>query len=337
MQKHGHHASHHIFQSRADNQTRSRQKTQAFFEGWYLKHQSAWHTLILIPAWHVDTAGASYGTLQIILDDKVHMLRFAASECYVAEDRFHVRLGQNVFSEKGCRLHLDLPMSNKGTPDVSASAGPSHELPPLTIRGHLYYGKLHAPLRSFMGPFAHLPLPCFHQVLSLSHRLRGHVQVGDELWDFQDGTGYIEKDWGYEFPAHYLWIQGNSTDSSETADTSNASFMLTIADLSSPHRRFLACSSLLRYDGKQYRLSTYQGARLNRYGSRRIDLRQGPYKLQIILPPEPTAAVELQAPKAGDMNRVIEEHPRCPIRCQLYCGKKLIFDQESAWGSYELA
>ncbi len=265
-------------------------RKRPFFEGWYFKHQSPQHTLILIPAWHIDSSGASYGSLQVILDDHVHRITFPAKDCHIAADPFHIRFGQTIFSKKGCRLHLDLS-------------------PTLTIRGHLYYGTWHRPLRSFMGPFRYLPLPCRHEVLSLFHRLSGRVFIGDDVWDFHEGSGYIEKDWGYEFPSHYLWIQGDN-------------FMLTIVDLSLPRHRFLACSSLLRHNGKQYRLSTYQGARLNRYGSRRIDVTQGPYRLQIILPPEPTASVPLLAPKAGNMDRIIEEHPRCPIRWQLYRGKK---------------
>lgn len=287
--------------------------THKYFEGWYLKHQSLRHTLILIPSWHKNDDGTSYGSLQIIFDDRIHTASFSADDCHIARDRFYVRLGQNIFTEKGCRLHVDLPQGQ-------------------TIRGHLYYGKWHIPLHSFMGPFRYLPLPCRHDVLSLSHRLRGRIQVENEIWDFQNGTGYIEKDWGYEFPAHYLWIQGNEADTS-----SPTSFMLTIAELSRSHRHFLACSSLLRHDGKQYRLSTDQGARLHRYGSRRIDMCQGPYRLQIILPPEPTTVVPLLAPQDGTMNRVIEEHPRCPIRCQLFRANKLIFDQVCAFGSYELA
>ena len=276
-----------------------------YFEGWYFKHQSPGHTLILIPAWHVDDKGGSYGSLQVILDDHVHRITFPSQECHIAKNRFHIRFGQTVFSEKGCRLHLDLTST-------------------LIIRGHLYYGRWHRPVRSFMGPFRYLPLPCRHEVLSLSHHLRGQVLVGEDIWDFHDGTGYIEKDWGYEFPSHYLWIQGDN-------------FMLTIVDLSTHRRRFLACSSLLRHEGKQYRLSTYQGARLNRHGSRRIDVTQGPYRLQITLPDKPTASVPLLAPKAGSMIRIIEEYPRYPLQCRLYRGKELIFDQESPYGSYELA
>jgi len=185
-----------------------------YFEGWYFKHRSPQHTLILIPAWHMDGNGDFYGSLQIILDDQVHRITFPARDCHIAKDRFYIRFGQTVFSENGCHLHLDLT-------------------PTLTIRGHIRYGTWHRPIRSFMGPFRYLPLPCRHDVLSLSHRLRG--------------------------------------------------------------------------------------------------------RLQIILPPEPTVSVPLLAPKAGTMERIIEEHPRCPIRWQLYQGKVLIFDQESPYGSYELA
>ena len=71
------------------------------------------------------------------------------------------------------------------------------------------------------------------------------------------------------------------------------------------------------------------------YGSLQIILVDQVHR--IILPPEPTVSVPLLAPKAGTMERIIEEHPRCPIRWQLYRGKDLIFDQESPDGSYELA
>ena len=112
--------------------------------------------------------------------------------------------------------------------------------------------------------------------------------------------------------------------------------MIAIVELSLFCHRFLACSSLLRHDGKQYRLSTYQGARLDRYSSRQIIVTQGPYRLNITLPLETTMTVPLLAPIGGSMERIIREHPRCSLYCQLYCDKELIFDRKSPCGSYEL-
>lgn len=307
--------------------------THSFFEGWYFKHQSPEHTLILIPAFHLGPEGQSYASLQIILDEKAYYLPFREKDFEASTHRLYIRLGQTVFSEKGCRIHLDLP-----------------DCP---IRGHLHYGKFGTPKRSFMGPFEHLPLPCFHEVLSLSHSLRGRLSVSGQIWDFTGGTGYLEKDWGTSFPDSYLWLQcgWKETPASPVCSaaphaggrSSRSSVMLTVASLDLNHHPVTACSSLILHEGRQYRLSTYQGGRLIRCNPRRIALRQGPYLLQVILtgtadsPASPSSSsVLLHAPQEGRMTRTIREHPRCLMRCQLYKGSRKILDEERDCGSLEL-
>ena len=191
-----------------------------------------------------------------------------------------------------------------------------------------------------MGPFARLPLPCFHEVLSLFHNLRGRILVNEQIWDFSEGFGYLEKDWGRCFPDSYLWLQCSQKEKNH-AD----SFMLTVAGLGSATHPLKACSSLVLHKGKQYSLSTWQGARLLRYNGRRIALRQGKYLLQVILPPgssralseeEPAASsVLLKAPLSGKLDRTIQEKARCPMRCQLYRGGHKILDMQKEWGSLE--
>ncbi len=291
-------------------------KVRSFFEGWYFKHQTSAHTLILIPAFHCDERGKTSASMQVILDDASHHLTFSSQDFAADTKRLHIRLGQNIFSEKGCRLHLDAPG--------------------LKLRGHLYYGSFQKPFRSFMGPFARLPLPCFHEVLSLFHNLRGRILVNDQVWDFSEGFGYLEKDWGHSFPQSYLWLQCSQKEQSR-AD----SFMLTIAGLGAVS----ACSSLILHRGKQYRLSTWQGAKLLRYHGRRIALRQGKYLLQVILPPGSSRALSeeegaassvlLKTPLDGNMKRTIREKARCPMRCQLYRGGRKILDMQREWGSLE--
>lgn len=325
--------------------------TRPFFEGWYFKHQSDEHTLILIPAFHRSKNGQESASLQIILDDISHWLTFPSREFSADPHRLYVQIGQNIFSEKGCRLHLDLPG--------------------IKIRGHLRYGSFHAPKRSLMGPFRALPLPCFHEVLSLFHSLRGLITVNGRLWDFSGASGYLEKDWGNSFPASYLWLQCSWQE-----PASRASVMLAIADLNTLPHPLTACAGLVLHQGRQYRLSTYQGARLTHRGGRRIALRQGPYLLQVILPGDlkhplsdanaageafcpstagqpaanrpsagPSASdtvfcpsakgAPLLAPQEGQMSRVIRERSRYPMRCQLYKGGQKILDAEKEWGSLE--
>lgn len=290
------------------------QQLHSFFEGWYFKHQSGEHTLILIPAFHRDERGEKSATLQVILDENSWQFSFTPAEFEADSGRLHVRVGQNVFSEKGCRLHLDAPG--------------------LALRGHLRYGSFHAPKRSFMGPVGRLPLPCFHEVLSLFHSLRGLITVNGELWDFSGGLGYLEKDWGHSFPDSYLWLQCGWQDDA----AGRASVMLAVAGLGTKKHPLTACSSLILCAGKQYRLSTYQGAQLLRCGGRRIALRQGPWLLQVILPQEEhgqEGSALLLAPREGTMKRTIREYSRCPMRCQLYRGGQRILDVEKEGGSLE--
>ncbi|CAG8506004.1 1486_t:CDS:1, partial [Dentiscutata heterogama] len=71
---------------------------------------------------------------------------------------------------------------------------------------------------SVMGPFAFIPsLECNHGILSMNHRSQGNIEfTNEENKDdfkkiiFENGCGYIEKDWGFDFPQSYIWGQTNN-------------------------------------------------------------------------------------------------------------------------------
>jgi tocopherol cyclase len=75
-----------------------------------------------------------------------------------------------------------------------------------------------------MGWFSFIPgLECRHDVLSMNHVTSGTLHMNGKLLDFTGGSGYIEKDWGWNFPSSYIWIQCNNFDES------GVSFMLAVA------------------------------------------------------------------------------------------------------------
>lgn len=304
-----------------------------FFEGWYLKHQSEEHTLILIPSFHCGPKGENHAALQLILDGMTRSVFFSPNDFEASPHRLYIRLGQNIFSSRGCRLHLDLPG--------------------LSVRGHIRYGTLQTPRRSFMGPFRSLPLPCYHRVLSLAHTLRGQILLNGRHLSFTGGIGYAETDWGKSFPGSYLWLQcgwpqykkqqGGGSGLPVSTFFSAASLscvMFTAVRLTLAARNITACSSLILHNGRQYRLSTWQGARLLHLSARRITLRQGNYLLQILMPTDQSAdagiPVRLHAPEEGKLCRFVTEYPRTPMRCQLYQGGQMLLDEVIPAGSYEL-
>ena len=68
----------------------------------------------------------------------------------------------------------------------------------------------------------------------------GELIINNNLYDFSNGTGYIEKDWGISFPSSYIWAQAN--------DFSNKHCSLFISIANIPYSIFLfkgfICSTL---------------------------------------------------------------------------------------------
>ena len=48
-----------------------------------------------------------------------------------------------------------------------------------------------------MGWYRFVPfMECFHGVVSLNHELEGDFLIENQVFSFDGGKGYIEKDWG---------------------------------------------------------------------------------------------------------------------------------------------
>ena len=77
-----------------------------------------------------------------------------------------------------------------------------------------------------MGPFSHLSfMECNHAILSMKHSVSGILMFNGKILNFDQGIGYIEKDWGTSFPSSYLWCQANDFF------TRTTSFFLSIATI----------------------------------------------------------------------------------------------------------
>lgn len=85
----------------------------------------------------------------------------------------------------------------------------------LTLKGEITFSnhkrlKESLWLSGLMGPYKYLPfLKSYHEVVSLQHTLMGSLWVNEKQIIFNEGKGYIEKDWGKVFPNVWLWAQCN--------------------------------------------------------------------------------------------------------------------------------
>ncbi|MGN0298813.1 MAG: tocopherol cyclase family protein [Lachnospiraceae bacterium] len=248
------------------------------FYGWYLKCQSDTQTLAVIPAIH-KTDKKSTCSIQIITNHNAWAVTFAA-------DVFHrvkknIFIGENKFGEEGIQLA------------VSTSE--------LSIKGKLDFGPL-SPLKyDIMGPFALVPfMECRHSVWSMRHSVQGNLYINGQEYSFQNAWGYWEGDRGYSFPKEYIWTQ---------CCFSSGALMLSVADIPMASIHFTGIIGAVLWQGKEYRIATYLGAKVIQMQSRMVRIRQGTLELEVQL--LKASELPLMAPKKGAMVRTIHESAAC--------------------------
>lgn len=288
-------------------------KKRGYFEGWYFKQQNETRTVAFIPAYHIDEAGVATASIQVVTDLGAWRAVFPAERFHAETDRLFIRVGDCMFGEQGMTLSLKTPT--------------------LSLHGNLTYEPLHPPRTPAMGPFAHLPLmQCKHQVFSLVHRVHGRLTINGEIVAFDPGLGYLEGDRGSSFPKTYLWTQCAFTGGSYEKD---CSIMLSIAHVPFLGASFTGCIACV-FDGeREYRLATYNGARVRRWSADEAEIIQGPYTLTVRL--LSAEGKRLYAPVRGAMSRFVEESPACRVEYRFCRGETVLLAIISDRAGFEYA
>ena len=282
-----------------------------YFEGWYSKFQTRdGKALAIIPALHIDAAGRRSTSLQVITDSETWWLEYPEREFRTLENRFEIQIGKNVFSDQGAWLNAD----REG----------------FSLHGTLRYGAL-SPLKSdIMGPFRFFPgMQCSHGVISMAHPIEGALTLNGKAMNFSGGTGYIETDRGCSFPCAYLWTQCG------WQGLQRNSLMLSIATVPLPFGSFTGCICTILYDGREYRLATYRGARVKQWSNNGAIIHQGKYRLEVRL--LEGQGQPLWAPVEGKMGRTVYESIRAKVRYRFWYGKQFLFDHTDDYASFEFS
>ena len=272
------------------------------FYGWYLKCQSDAQTLAVIPAVH-STGRKRTCSIQMITDNDAWTVTFPID--VFQRTKRNIFIGENRFGEKGIRLTIHTPQLN--------------------IRGKLDFGPL-CPLKyDIMGPFAFVPfMECRHSVWSMHHSVRGNVYINGEKYAFHNGRGYWEGDRGRSFPQKYIWTQ---------CCFSGGSLMLSVADIPIAGIHFTGVIGAVLWQGKEYRMATYLGARVVQMQNKMVRVIQGNLELEVRL----LEADErpLKAPAKGDMVRTIHESASCRVFYRFRKKNRILFAFETDRASLE--
>ena len=266
-----------------------------YFEGWYFKNvnSTSSYTISII-------AGVSYNKVDphcfiqfISCDEKnnhfTQYFRYPLSMFEFDSSPFQIKIGKCVFTESSISLSL--------------------ENMKLKVKGTLTYSKLtylkKTPFTpNIMGFFSYIPkLECNHHIISMEHKIHGSLFINDKNINFDNGIGYMEKDWGSSFPSEYIWIQCNNfVDPTIKLALSVAK----IPFLGFSFRGFF-CSLFI--DQKEYRFATYNRSKViidkanEKYTS--ISFKKGFLSLDVLA--EIDKVQSLSSPKNGIMNQSIKE------------------------------
>lgn len=274
-------------------------KQTNYFEGWYYKQvsQDQRTSLSFIPGISLNKSD-EHSFIQYILvkinnsgqtSTLTGYIRYPLETFHYQNNPFEVRIGTSIFSEHQVQINLkDQHIAINGRLDLG---------PLLPIEQSIL-------MPNIMGIFAYTPkMECYHGVISMSHELKGQLTINEEEFQFKNGKGYIEKDWGSSFPKRYIWLHSNHFVESET------SLFFSIAHIPFYITEFEGFICNLIHRGTEYRFATYNLSRctIDEVSSKHVRLRLENRKAKLEIMAEVSDSAELIAPVKGIMQKTIKE------------------------------
>lgn len=294
-------------------------KQNNYFEGWYYKLVNKEGSITFSIIVGVSKSNDdSHAFIQIIsnYNNQTYYIRYPIAS-FKAYKPFKLVLDNNVFTKRLIHLHIEDQIIIHGTIQLGTYTN---------IDTSIY-----AP--TIMGPFSYIPwMECVHAVISLRHLIRGSLTYNDAVLCFDDGVGYIEKDYGTSFPSRYVWMQSNMPNHSD-------SFFFSYATIPVHKFQFNGLICILEINQVQYRFATYNGAYVSSLKQSNhtlhFTIKRGSSKLICTL--SNYQAHPLVAPKKGCMNHIIHESLDGVIDIKFYRKHKLYWQGTLLFVASEIA
>ena len=274
-------------------------KKRRYFEGWYFKllNQQENRAFAIIPGVAMDEDGNRQAFIQVLdgMKSTAEYHRFNFEEFLPSSGTFEVRIRENLFSDKF--MKLDLP-GLKGQ---------------LTFTGNKPWPKpWYSP--GIMGPYTFAPfMECYHGIVSMDHSIKGNLDTGNEIINFDQGRGFIEKDWGRSFPSWYIWMQSNHFSEP------GISLKSSVANIPWIRSSFTGFIAGLQIHDKLYRFTTYNGTKPGKIESNETHVElmfeNRQHRLDIFA--KRGHAAPLASPVRGFMDGRIEESMTGEIQVKL--------------------
>jgi hypothetical protein len=297
-------------------------KNPPFFEGWYYKLISAdeSHKNAIIPGVFLGEDG--YAFIQVLQGNtgEVDFIKYPLEDFSAAEDDFIVQIDKNIFQLNSLQLEIERPGAQiKGKLEFHNVTGW-----PVTLTSP-----------GVMGWYAWVPkMECYHGVLGFDHQITGRLELNGTEFDFTNGRGYIEKDWGAAFPEGYIWMQTNHFERPEVSLTASIAM---IPWLGSAFRGFIVG---LWMNGELFRFATYTGAKTDLLGVTESEviwkMSDRKYRLELTVSRSETG--DLKGPTRQDMSMRVAESLTAKIHVKLLrTNGEIIFEDTGKHAGLEIA
>lgn len=292
-----------------------------YFEGWYFKvvNHTETKAFAFIPGIAISKTGEKHAFIQV-LDGKeltASYHKFEHNRFIPDPDKFRIVIHDNIFSDKELQINL---------PSLKANLQFSGNIP--------WPNTWYSP--GIMGPYTFLPfMECYHGIISMDHILSGQIEVDDEIVDFRNGRGYIEKDWGKSFPSAYIWLQSNHFSQP------GISVKVSVAKIPYLGYSFVGFIAGIWLDNQLIQFTTYNQSSLRKSAidAEKVELvmENKSFRLEILVRRE--AATALASPILGLMDGRIEESMKAFVEVTLIDRKsgKSIFNDIGRNAGLEVA
>lgn len=287
-------------------------KKKKYFEGWYYKFVSKdmLNSLVLIPGISLNKEH-SHAFIQVFTTNSNNMstyyFTFEINDFTYDYEKNILSIKDNLFSKD--KVYINLKNND------------------FTINGEINFNSKENIIKktlfspSIMGPFSYIRfMECYHGVVSMNHKLKGNVFLNNKNINFDEGKGYIEKDWGKSFPKSYVWIQCNHFN------IDNIYFMFSHADIPFMGFNFEGIICNLLIDKKEYRFATYNFSKIKKQeiSSNKVyyKIKKANYILEISALNQET--IDLKSPKNGMMIDSIKEGLSGEVYIKLFKNNKII-------------
>jgi tocopherol cyclase len=300
-------------------------KKKKYFEGWYFKMVSSAESSILciIPGIALSHDGKEKHAFIQIIDGETTQTKYCSfpiEEFYFSRKEFAFLIGQNYFSEDKIILNIHS--------DIASVSGE------IQMSKQVKLTKARILNAGIMGWYRFVPfMQCYHGVVSLTHHLDGKILKDGKEYNFNQGTGYIEKDWGSSMPSAWIWMQSNNFKKG------NSSFMLSVANIPWLGKSFTGFLGFFLHEVTLYRFATYTNAEIQIEESGadtifiKIEDRENIFSIEAV---HKNAGL-LHAPIKGSMDRRIPESFDAKLHLTIQDGKgKVIFCDSTSVAGLEL-